>query len=188
MKILVIDNGSRFLPQLLKKLAKQKVTIVRRGFLGRRRLPDFDVAILSGGHGRSIVNHRKFYKSEIEFVKKSKKPILGICLGFEIIAVAFGGKLSRLGKKEERGEVKIDALERDGILKRIPKTFDAYEAHKWVLKGAPCQLVSVAQSVDGIEILKHRARPIYGLQFHPEATDRKGIGYKILANFLREFS
>jgi GMP synthase (glutamine-hydrolysing) len=187
MKILIIDNGSRFLPQLLKKLSSVDTVVIKRSFLGKRKLPDSDAMILSGGHAHSIVNHRKFYKSEIALVKKYKKPILGICLGFEIIAVAFDGKLLKLDKKE-RGEIKINVLKKDEILKTIPKLFNAYEAHKWALVDEPRQLIDIAQSVDGIEILRHRTRPIYGLQFHPEATNSKGVGYKILANFLRQFA
>jgi GMP synthase (glutamine-hydrolysing) len=184
MRILVIDNGSSFLPALLKRLPRKAACVVKRSSLSQISPSEFDVLVLSGGHSYAIQNHKRIYKKEIELIREFKGSILGICLGFELIVVAFGGALVKLDKKE-KGPKEIKLLHRDGILQHVRSPFTAYETHRWSVKTVPKNLMKLAVSRDGIEIVQNRTGRILGLQFHPEATSKKSDAYKIITNFLK---
>jgi GMP synthase-like glutamine amidotransferase len=184
MRILVVDNGSSFLPVLLKRLPRKGTCVVKRSSLSHVDPREFDVLVLSGGHSYAVKNHKRIYKKEIELIRKFKGSVLGICLGFELIVVAFGGALVRMEKKE-KGLTEIKLLRKGGIFNHIRSLFAATEAHRWSVKTVPKNLMKLAVSRDGIEIIQNRTGRILGLQFHPEATSKKSDAYKIIANFLK---
>ncbi len=176
MKILIIDNGTSFLSKLKNLLKNNDLTIIPFNKISVRDANNFDFIILSGGHKYSVLNHKKNYHNELEIIRKSNKPMLGICLGFELIAFDFGCKLKRLRVKE-KGIVQIE-LTKDKIIKNL-KSIKVYESHRWVIKEVSKYLLPLGVSVDGIEIIKHKSKPIYGFQFHPEIV-RNGLDSKVL--------
>jgi GMP synthase (glutamine-hydrolysing) len=174
MKILLVDNGSRYINKL-KKLSRATKTINWQK-LNRKLYSQYDMIILSGGHLMPVLNHDLEFKKEIALIKKINKPIIGICLGSELIAHSFGAKLKLL-KHKYRGKKTITEGE---------DKFSVYESHRWVVKRLPSSLVSLAKSKDGVEIFKHKTRPIYGLQFHPEMLVRETSGRKIFEKIIYE--
>lgn len=114
---------------------------------------------------------------------KSKKPIFGICFGFELIASAFGAKLKLL-RKRDKGIADIQVVKKDKIFDNI-MTFQVYESHRWVVKELSDKLQVLAVSRDGIEIVRHKSRRIYGVQFHPEMFVQQTCGQMIFNNFLK---
>jgi len=169
MRLLVINNKSNFIESLKNILSKYEVTIVPFNEISLDEIKKFDKIILSGGHSLCVKNHDKDYQKELEIIKKSGKPIFGICLGFELIGYAFGEKLEKI--KDDR------------ILFGLNNRFEVYESHRWVIKNTNF-LVPLAKSKDGIEIVKHPDKKIYGSQFHPEVFVEKTQGHKIIENFL----
>lgn len=180
MKILVIDNGSKFIKRLLKSLSKHHVDLVDFGEINLKKAESYDKIILSGG-SLPVVFYRKEYNKEIVLIKKSKVPILGICLGFELIADAFGEKLVRMNTKEKE-VIEAHRIKEDKIMQGLDR-FRVFESHIWALKKCN-RLIPIAKSRRGIEIIKHPKRKIYGVQFHPEMFHRKTEGLKLLNNFI----
>lgn len=182
MKILLVDNGTSYLPQLQGLLAEHslKTTPYSEIDIGISR--DFDVIILSGGHDFPVVGNEEKLEKEAALVKNSEKPILGICFGFELIAHVFGASLKRMEEKEH-GVLRINIQVPDELFLNV-KSLDVFESHRWVVKNIGNELIALANSKDGIEVIKHKTRPVYAVQFHPEMLVEKSCGDEIFNNFL----
>lgn len=172
MSIIIIDNGSKYTKSLLKVLKHEKPQIINYKDLDYKKLTKGDIVILTGGHGDPILWHDKQYSKEIELVKKHKGPIIGICLGFELIAHIYGSHLHILNERR-KGEVQLTPSNKSPIA--IPEFVEVYENHNWSVQKLKRPLRALAFSEDGIEIFKHARKPIYGLQFHPEESSPSGL-------------
>jgi GMP synthase-like glutamine amidotransferase len=85
MNILLFDNGSKYLPRLKKLLNSfGKLQVINES--EQLNSADTDFTVLSGGHKFSVLSHPDYYQNEIDFIKNTNKPVLGICLGAELIA------------------------------------------------------------------------------------------------------
>ncbi len=113
-------------------------------------------------------------------------PILGVCLGHQTIAEAFGGRLAR-AKEPMHGRTSSIRHNGQGVFADVPNPLVACRYHSLVVDEAvlPECLDITARSEDGtVMAIQHERLPIVGLQFHPESILTDG-GYSLLANFLR---
>jgi len=111
-------------------------------------------------------------------------PILGICLGHQLIAKHFGGKVGR-GEKAEYSLVEIEILKADDIFNGLPKRLKVWESHMDEVKELPREFELLARSeFCEVEAMKHRKLPIYGVQFHPEVAHTEK-GSEIYRNFAK---
>lgn len=113
-------------------------------------------------------------------------PILGVCLGHQVIAREFGAQVHR-GTRPMHG--RVTPLENDGtgLFSRLPRRFEVTRYHSLVVSDTqfPKSLVVNARSDDGtIMALSHKSLPIFGVQFHPEALLTQ-YGHPLLRNFVR---
>jgi len=177
-KILIINNHSKYLVNLIKEVGDAKIIDFEKiNYLNEK----FDYIILSGGNFLAVKNHKKEYSKEIEIIKKSKVPILGICLGFELINFTFGEKLAK-ESKWIKGKKEIRIVSSEKIFVGVPEKFKVYEKHRWIVKKNTF-LKTLAVSANYVEAVKHPTKEIYGVQFHPEKMNNK-INKKIIKNFL----
>jgi len=154
------------------------------GELNSTAIGDTDLIVLSGGHQFTVLWHNKEYEDEIRLIQEHNGPIIGICLGFELIAHVFGSHLHSLGTKR-KGEISITPVQPNAIVP-AKTSLRVYENHTWSVQKLKSPLEALAVSEDGIEVMKHAARPIYGLQFHPEKSSESGRA--ILANIVTHVS
>jgi anthranilate synthase/aminodeoxychorismate synthase-like glutamine amidotransferase len=115
----------------------------------------------------------------------AKIPILGVCLGHQCIAEAFGGKIVRASKLVH-GKSSMITHSGIGLFRDLPNPFEAGRYHSLSVERSsfPQCLQIIAESEDGeIMALRHRESPVYGVQFHPESV-LTHEGKKILASFL----
>ena len=190
MKLLIINNLTQHLEELLLLLSKHDVSVIDFDALDQSFNDDaYDKIILTGSSWYGVKKYAETkYKAEIKLIKKSKKPILGICLGMQLIAHAYGEELVRNPIKEE-GLVEITIIKKDKLVQRLPQHFRGMEKHFWNVENTT-KLITIARSKKCVEILKHPNKEIYGVQFHPEIQDEKlekekNEGQKILENFLK---
>lgn len=114
-----------------------------------------------------------------------KIPILGVCLGHQCIAEAYGGKIVRASKLVHGKSSRI-THSGSGLFTDLPNPFEAGRYHSLSVerRSFPSCLQVIAESEDGeIMALRHCESPVYGVQFHPESV-LTHEGKKILASFL----
>jgi GMP synthase-like glutamine amidotransferase len=181
MKVLIIDNKSAHLENLKhlleEKLGVTEFTCQDPRVVQAKDIEPVDLVVISGGTGRSIVKNPLTFKRAIQILEDYKKPTIGICLGAEAIAASYGGELVEMPVRRV-GNIRIQLD--DEIAREIDKP-DAivYQFHKWLIGDLPSCLLSIASSKDGVEVLRHKSLPFYGVQFHPEVRRRDNQGYII---------
>jgi anthranilate synthase component 2 len=112
-------------------------------------------------------------------------PILGVCLGHQAIAQAFGGRIVR-ADMVMHGKLSAVEHQGQGILQGLPSPFAATRYHSLVAEpdSLPSCLEVTARTADGVIMaIEHRELPIWGVQFHPESIETEH-GHQLLRNFL----
>ena len=197
-KVLLIDNypyggdvrerRSRF-REILKDI---KLEMVGFDKLNERNLDEFDGFILSGSNlSLRIEENIEKYKNEIDLVRTIEKPVLGICFGHQLIGFAFGFNIRKMEKiHSECGEnikLKIKPFE------LCDKTeIMVEENHHEEIEYTP-EIEKIFDILGGddnckIEIIRHKHKKIFGVQFHPETNPKSNIkedGEEIIRNFIR---
>ena len=115
----------------------------------------------------------------------TKVQILGVCLGHQCIAEAYGGRVVRASSLVH-GKSSMIRHNGSGLFTGLPVPLEAGRYHSLVVERSslPTNLEIIAESDDGeIMALRHREFPVYGVQFHPESVLTRD-GKKILMRFL----
>jgi len=190
MKVLVIDNFDSFvynLAQYIGQLGAEPV--VRRNdaiTLTEVSKMNPDRIVISPGPGRP--DEKKYFGVCLNVLREISPdtPTLGVCLGHQGIAYAFGGSIAP-AKQLMHGKTSSIKHAGNGLFKGVKNPLLATRYHSLVCKreAFPSCLEETATSIDDKEImgLRHREYPIYGVQFHPESI-LTSEGIKILKNFL----
>ena len=112
---------------------------------------------------------------------RGRIPILGVCLGHQAIAAAFGGPVER--GEPRHGKTSPIHHHGTGLFRGIPSPFPACRYHSLMVDAVPAGLERDAWTDDGIVMaLRHRDHPVFGVQFHPESF-RTEHGLELLRNF-----
>jgi anthranilate synthase/aminodeoxychorismate synthase-like glutamine amidotransferase len=124
----------------------------------------------------------------LEVVRKfsGELPILGVCLGHQTIAEAFGARIVE-AKTLMHGKTSLITADGDGVFKGIKEPFQAMRYHSLVVErdSLPDELIVSAESDDGeIMGVRHLWHPTEGIQFHPESI-MTTVGKRLLRNFLK---
>ena len=187
MKILLIDNYDSFTFNLYHYLSslKVKVDVIRNDQITSNEIlkRKYNKIVISPGPGNpdQSGNCLKIVKSLYK-----KIPILGVCLGHQIIGQVFGSKIVQ-AKKLMHGKTSKIISKKMGILKNLPKSFEATRYHSLIIdkKTLSKHLEITAESKDGLVMgVQHKKYNVHGVQFHPESIKTK-LGIKILKNFIR---
>ncbi len=187
MKILVIDNADNeaqnFNTPLLDAVSKlARLDVLRYSNIPLDHFPitDYDGAILSGVPLEYPLEAIQIRRKYMEWIRDTLVPILGICIGHQSLGVLFGSSITQDSEAED-GEFEIEVTENDQILDGIQSRFKARLMHSCSIT-LPEGFKLLAKSKRcGNQIMKHRQRDIYGVQFHPELS---GIGSVLLRNFV----
>jgi len=195
MKLLVFDNYDSFtynLVHLVKKIMDCELDVYRNDEIDLEKVKDYDKIILSPGPG--IPSEAGLL---IPLIKEysSTKSILGVCLGHQAIAEAFGGKLINLENVFHGIATPIRILKPGisapehsrSIFEEIPEQFDAGRYHSWIVsdENFPYELEVTARDENNyIMALQHKKFDVQGLQFHPESVLTPN-GEQILRNWLK---
>jgi anthranilate synthase component 2 len=186
MKIILIDNYDSFTFNLYHYVSSLGVTVdvIRNDEITHKQIikNKYDKIIISPGPGNPNQSGNC-----IKIVKAlyKKIPILGVCLGHQIIGQVFGSKIIQANKLMH-GKTSVIKSKKIGILKNLPSKFVATRYHSLIIdkKTLSNQLEITSETKDGIIMgVMHKEYNIHGVQFHPESI-KTIIGIKILKNFI----
>jgi GMP synthase (glutamine-hydrolysing) len=183
MKLLLIDNGTVLLRKLQRAIPCE---VLVRTWNHLQGIPwkEIDGVILSGGSLFEIVGNESRLRDEMNIIHEEKKFLIGICFGCELIAETFGARLEK-DRVDHAGITDIQVTQPDAIF-GDQQQFSVCEHHRWLVKDLPADFDILAISRHGIEIFRHKTRPIYGVQFHPEQFEKAEDGERILLNILKK--
>lgn len=173
MKILLINNHTVHMNSLGKALAGHRIEVqtYRPGI--EFNYQDKDLIILSGGGGEGLEIDDEYepgklwYEDEMKLIRAADKPILGICMGFEVMARAYGAPVTSAGGLVLNYEdLQVDKRYRSLLGKKIRQ----YEAHSWRVEDVPSDFEVLATSKTGVEVFRYKdAKGMrFATQFHPE--------------------
>ena len=173
MRLLIIDNYDSFtfnLVQYAEPFVKE-LRVVRNDEISIDEVEKYDAVILSPGPGTtedtgiSLAVVRRYAKT---------KKILGVCMGMQVIAVAFGASLRNLD--EPLHGVAVLTSQTDAshdIFNDVPKKFLSGRYHSWVIDEHTLPddlLITAVDKMGLIQAIKHKEHPLSGVQFHPESV------------------
>jgi anthranilate synthase/aminodeoxychorismate synthase-like glutamine amidotransferase len=185
-KIVLIDNYDSFTFNLYHYLSSLKVNVdvIRNDKITSKEIlkKRYNKIVISPGPGNpnQSGNCLKIVKSLYKNI-----PILGVCLGHQIIGQVFGSKIIQ-AKRLMHGKTSKIMSKKKGILKNLPKIFEATRYHSLIIdkKSLSKDLEITAETKDGLIMgVQHKKYKVHGVQFHPESI-KTTLGIKILKNFI----
>ena len=190
-KILVIDNYDSFVFTIVGYIQQlgAETTVIRNDELTLDETialaQEHDGVLVSPGPGNPA--EAGVIIDVIKWAKTANKPLLGVCLGHQALAEAFGGVV---GHAPELMHGKTSQLVHTGqsVFKGLPSPFTATRYHSLAVEPAtlPAELEVTSNTDNGIIMgLRHITAPLHGVQFHPESVLTEG-GYLMLGNWLEE--
>lgn len=186
-RILLIDNYDSFTYNIFHSLSKfgAKVEVYRNDKISLKEISKnkFDKIVISPGPG-----HPNSSGNCINLVKHFYKtiPILGICLGHQIIGAAFGGVIKK-AKIIMHGKLSKIIHNGSFLFKKIPKNFYATRYHSLIINEKTLNQdfeISAKTEDNIIMAINHKIYHLYGIQFHPESI-KTNFGNIIFKNFLK---
>ncbi|MFH1785787.1 MAG: glutamine-hydrolyzing GMP synthase [Candidatus Micrarchaeota archaeon] len=189
--ILIIDNGSQYthlIKRNCRELGYEAEMLYNRATYDK--VDEFlksGVAkiILSGGPNSVYEDPPNLSSMICEKVRDEhiKLPLFGVCYGHQMIAQVWGGEVAK-GESAEYGMGSIKIDDNDIIFNGAPPKLRVWVSHFDEVKKLPENFVKLAHSTNcGIEAMRHRALPIFGVQFHPEVWHSE-YGENMIKNFL----
>lgn len=172
MKLLLIDNYDSFVYNLyhaLRNITDAEIVIKKNDAVSPDEAASFDKIVLSPGPG--IPSEAGELLNIIRYCS-GKRPILGVCLGHQAIAEAFGGSLVNLSEPYHGIESLVYTDKNSTLFRETGDSMVVGRYHSWIVDECtlPKELVVTARCPEGsIMAISHLKYPVFGVQFHPES-------------------
>ncbi len=181
--ILIIDNYDSFVFNIARYFEElgESVTVKRNDEIMARDVKAKAIVISPG----PCTPREAGVSGEMVRELSGKLPILGICLGHQVIGEVFGAKVKR-AKKPLHGEASDIGHDSQGLFTGLPQNFTAGRYHSLIvdeIEGTPLRITARAENSE-VMALQHESHPTFGVQFHPESILTEH-GYEMLRNFLK---
>ncbi len=181
MRVLVVAFGGQYnhlIKRSIERLGHRADMVM---YTVKPNLEDYDCFVFGGG---PLTMPKDFEKvAHLKEYLEVGKPVLGICLGHQVLALLNGGQVGP-SPKPEYGDVTIYVDDEDDILKGLAPKFLGWESHNEEVLVEPPNSVVIAHSDNTrVQALKYLNGPYYGVQFHPEVQHTEK-GSKVFENFL----
>jgi len=186
VRVLVVDNYDSFtwnLVHYLRELGAATEVVRNDEATASEAVARAEAILISPGPGTP--DQAGISLDLVAACAAARRPLLGVCLGHQAIAQAFGGRIVR-APRVMHGKTSVIAHDENGLFAGLPSPFEATRYHSLVAEAdsRPACLAVTATADDGtIQGLAHRDLPIHGVQFHPESI-ASAHGHALLANFL----
>ena len=183
--ILIIDNYDSFtynLSHIISKQIKNTCIIIKRNQDLSLKTIQADALVISPGP----MTPRKSGLCFKMIKKYQKKPILGICLGMQMINEFFKGKTKPSKIPTHGSQVKV-SHQKSLLFTKVPQVFLACRYNSLCANPLSTSLKATAFSQKEVMVLEHPTHPIVGIQFHPESF-LTPFGFKIIKNFFTYYA
>jgi GMP synthase (glutamine-hydrolysing) len=185
VKIWVIDNGSQWTHRQGRVLRymKQETQIVPNDTpVAELEAAGVDGLVLSGSGAR--VGMEEGLGQVGAYLDRLQVPVLGVCAGHQFMARHFGGQAAP-GAAPEFGQVEVEVLDEDDILRGVPPKTIVWASHHDEVSVLPPGFKVLARSEScPVQVMRHRSRPLFGMSFHPEVEHTRD-GVAMFRNFVR---
>jgi GMP synthase (glutamine-hydrolysing) len=184
-RILVFDFGAQYVQLIARRVREQNVfcQIVRHDISAERVRELAPRGIILSGGPASVYDagaphcDPKIFELDI--------PVLGICYGMQLVCESLGGKV-KPAPSREYGRAALRIIEPDGLFADVPEETIVWMSHGDQVDVALDNFVPLAATETcPLAAVRHRSRPVFGLQFHPEVSHTP-FGSRILRNFVYE--
>ncbi len=181
-KILIVDNHDSFTYNIWDyfSILGTKVEVIRIEKITEANFENIDGVVLSPGpgHPANIPELKKI----IQYVAP-RYPVLGICLGFQALALEFGFEVEK-GNPTHGKCCKVEKIQEGKLIHGLPHEFEVVRYHSLVVKKLEDPLIPLLQTKTGeIMAFEHKNLPLAGIQYHPEAHLTE-FGFEVLKNWL----
>jgi GMP synthase (glutamine-hydrolysing) len=185
--ILIINCGSiktSKIGEVVDALNYKSTTIFVDDFNAKIHLKELSGIIISGAPILVTEINQQPFLDKFGFLLTTELPVLGICFGHQILGLVYGANASKC--KEDRDWQTISVTKDSYILKNMNDNFKMKQDH--------CEQISVpngfvllaSSTICKNEVMQHKTKPLYGVQFHPEVSGEKGV--QLIRNFLRNIN
>ena len=187
MKILVLDNYDSFTFNLVHYLRElgygNHLEVHRNDQIDLKEVDGFDTVLLSPGPG---VPSDAGIMPELILTYGPTKKILGICLGHQAIAEAFGARIFNMEEVLHGTTGRIKVVKKDRLFQDLPETYEICHYHSWSVD--PTNLgevleVTAVDELNQIMAISHKKYDVKGVQFHPESIMTE-YGHQLLKNWM----
>lgn len=190
MSVLILDNYDSFTYNLYQEVGVLGATpeVVRNDAMTIEQIKarSYDAIIIGPGPGNPYTARDiGVSRALIDYAMASGIPLLGVCLGHQILGVHFGATVVR-AKEPFHGKASILTIEpkSSALFKGLPESIEVMRYHSLCVEDLRPPLRATLSTNDGVVMaLEHESLPIYGVQFHPESIGTPQ-GRMILKNFL----
>lgn len=180
--MILIDNYDSFTYNVVQALQVlgQEIEVIRNDALSVKEVLEKRPRMIVIGPGPGTPSRAGISK---ELIKKTPVPLLGICLGHQAIGEVFGARVVR-AQRAMHGKTSWIHHRGCALFQGVPLPFEAARYHSLILEELPDELEREAWTEEGeIMGLRHKTRPIFGMQFHPESIATRS-GLALLKNFV----
>jgi GMP synthase (glutamine-hydrolysing) len=185
VKIWVVDNGSQWTHRQGRVLRymKQDTQIVPNDTpVAELEAAGVDGLVLSGSGARPGMDGALGQVGA--YLDRLDVPVLGVCAGHQFMGRHFGGQATP-GAAAEYGQVEVEVLDEDDILRGVPRRTIVWASHQDEVSVLPPDFKVLARSETcPVQVMRHRSRPLFGLSFHPEVEHTRD-GVTMFRNFVR---
>jgi GMP synthase-like glutamine amidotransferase len=196
VRLYVIAKYKRNFGKLVDKMREAGANVTVSDF---QTLPTMDVEAINSSFGGLVLSgtealftrtaDRARFADLIQFLPRITVPTLGVCGGYQALALAYGGTVAKAAGLVH-GFRTIALEDKDTLLAGLPAKIKVMESHREIVRQLPPGFVRIATSADAEnEGMRHIERPLYGVQFHPEKWNEENqAGKRILENFVQKIA
>jgi anthranilate synthase component II len=190
-RVVVVDHHDSYvwnLVHLVAAVTGMQPDVVQHDETTAEDVLGYDRVLLSPGPGHPLDPHDFAVGGEV--LRAGTVPVLGVCLGMQGLVTTYGGVVERV--EPAHGEVASVHHDGSAIFAGIPSPCSAVRYHSLAATVVPTELVVTAWCPDAtggsvVMAVRHRSRPLHGVQFHPESV-LSDHGVRLIQNFLCDAS
>lgn len=183
MKVCVVDNNTAHFAKVMKLVSEfaTDIQVQNRENFQEILAEKSDLIIIAGSRDKSLVRNMTIFQKQVDFIKHTSVPFIGICMGFQMLCISPDCKIGRL-KVKETGLVKLSLNQNCPYISS--ENCYVYNHHRWTILTVGSELISYASSENCIQFVKHIEKPHFGFQFHPEIREPENSGIEIFYSVL----